>query len=64
MWWADLIMMAMILAAPVIFIWSNVTYEPPPRCEEADQDRDWYNVCVKERGHEGRHRSSDNRYFE
>ena len=63
MWWTDLVMMALIIAAPIIFIVANVNYLPPPRCEEVDQHRDWFNVCVKERGHEGQHRTSDNRYF-
>ena len=61
--WADLLMMAMIIAAPIIFIVANANYLPPPRCEKIDSQREWFNVCVKERGHEGRCRSSDNRYF-
>ena len=61
--WADLILMAMIIAAPIIFIVANVNYEPPPRCEKVDSQRDWNNVCVKERGHQGRCRTVNNHYF-
>ena len=59
----NLLMCLAILLTPVLFIVANINYQPPPRCARADDTRQYYNVCVKERGHEGSCRTAENRYF-
>ena len=59
----SMIMMLAILLAPIIFIVVNLNYQPLPRCERVDRNREYYNTCVKERGHNGPCRTAENRYF-